>query len=141
MNVLELIGRGLIQQLAYVGGLTTQFWSGLIALPHVLPLVGKRGRWQSAIRQMCAIGVDALPMVGIVSACGGFILAIQSASELSKFGAMQLVIDIVVASILMSLGMMMLSPVLIALPFKLMLFVLADGWNLLLGSLAASFAT
>ena len=52
-----------------------------------------------------------------------------------------LVIDIVVASILMSLGMMMLSPVLVALPFKLMLFVLADGWNLLVGSLAASFAT
>lgn len=52
-----------------------------------------------------------------------------------------LVIDIVVASVLMSLGMMMLSPVLVALPIKLMLFVLADGWNLLLGSLAASFVT
>jgi flagellar biosynthetic protein FliP len=50
-----------------------------------------------------------------------------------------LIIDMIVASVLMSLGMMMLSPVLIALPFKLMLFVLADGWNLLLGSLAASF--
>lgn len=52
-----------------------------------------------------------------------------------------LVIDLVVASVLMSLGMMMLSPVLVALPFKLMIFVLADGWNLLVGSLAASFAT
>ncbi|HEY3634171.1 MAG TPA: flagellar type III secretion system pore protein FliP [Caldimonas sp.] len=52
-----------------------------------------------------------------------------------------LIIDMIVASVLMSLGMMMLSPVLIALPFKLMLFVLADGWNLLLGSLAASFNT
>ena len=52
-----------------------------------------------------------------------------------------LVIDIVVASALMSLGMMMLSPVLVALPFKLMLFVLADGWNLLAGSLATSFVT
>ncbi|HVR53769.1 MAG TPA: flagellar type III secretion system pore protein FliP [Pseudorhodoferax sp.] len=51
-----------------------------------------------------------------------------------------LVIDIVVASVLMSLGMMMLSPVLVALPFKLMVFVLADGWNLLIGSLASSFA-
>ncbi|TSE25202.1 Flagellar biosynthetic protein FliP [Tepidimonas sediminis] len=50
-----------------------------------------------------------------------------------------LVIDMIVASVLMSLGMMMLSPVLVALPFKLMLFVLADGWNLLIGSLAASF--
>ena len=51
-----------------------------------------------------------------------------------------LVIDIVVSSVLMSLGMMMLSPVLVSLPFKLMLFVLADGWNLLIGSLAASFS-
>ena len=52
-----------------------------------------------------------------------------------------LIIDMIVASVLMSLGMMMLSPVLVALPFKPMLFVLADGWNLLLGSLAASFVT
>ena len=52
-----------------------------------------------------------------------------------------LIIDMVVASVLMSLGMMMLSPVLVALPFKLLLFVLADGWNLLIGSLAASFVT
>lgn len=51
-----------------------------------------------------------------------------------------LIIDMVVSSILMSLGMMMLSPVLVALPFKIMLFVLADGWNMLIGSLAASFA-
>ena len=50
-----------------------------------------------------------------------------------------IVIDLIVASVLMSMGMMMLSPVLIALPFKLMLFVLADGWNLLLGSLVGSF--
>lgn len=51
-----------------------------------------------------------------------------------------LIIDLVVASVLMSMGMMMLSPVLISLPFKLMLFVLADGWNLLIGSLVASFS-
>jgi flagellar biosynthetic protein FliP len=50
-----------------------------------------------------------------------------------------LIIDMVVASVLMSMGMMMLSPMLISLPFKLMLFVLVDGWNLLLGSLISSF--
>jgi flagellar biosynthesis protein FliP len=50
-----------------------------------------------------------------------------------------LIIDMVIASVLMSMGMMMLSPVLISLPFKLMLFVLVDGWGLLLGSLVASF--
>lgn len=50
-----------------------------------------------------------------------------------------LIIDLVVASVLMALGMMMVPPVTISLPFKLMLFVLADGWQLLLGSLARSF--
>lgn len=50
-----------------------------------------------------------------------------------------LVIDLVVASVLMSMGMMMLSPLIISLPFKLMLFVLVDGWNLILGTLAGSF--
>lgn len=50
-----------------------------------------------------------------------------------------LVIDMVVASILMSLGMMMLSPMLISLPFKLLLFVLVDGWSMTIGSLSATF--
>ena len=50
-----------------------------------------------------------------------------------------LVIDLVVASVLMSMGMMMLSPMIISLPFKIMLFVLADGWSLVLEMLAASF--
>jgi len=50
-----------------------------------------------------------------------------------------LIIDMVVASVLMAMGMMMMSPAVIALPFKLMLFVLVDGWQLLLGSLSQSF--
>jgi flagellar biosynthesis protein FliP len=50
-----------------------------------------------------------------------------------------LVIDIVVASVLMAMGMMMLSPLIISLPFKIMLFVLVDGWALIIGTLAASF--
>ncbi len=52
-----------------------------------------------------------------------------------------LIIDMVVASALMSMGMMMVSPAIISLPFKIMLFVLADGWNLVIGSLAQSFYT
>ena len=52
-----------------------------------------------------------------------------------------LVIDLVVASVLMALGMMMVSPIMIALPFKLMLFVAVDGWALVMASLAQSFAT
>jgi flagellar biosynthetic protein FliP len=50
-----------------------------------------------------------------------------------------LVIDIVVASVLMAMGMMMLSPLIISLPFKIMLFVLVDGWAMLMGTLAASY--
>ncbi len=50
-----------------------------------------------------------------------------------------LIIDIVVASLLMSMGMMMLSPMIISLPFKIMLFVMVDGWTLVLGTLASSF--
>lgn len=50
-----------------------------------------------------------------------------------------LIIDLVVASVLMSMGMMMVSPMIISLPFKIMLFVLVDGWALLLGTLAGSF--
>jgi flagellar biosynthetic protein FliP len=51
-----------------------------------------------------------------------------------------LIIDMVVASVLLSMGMMMLPPFMVSLPFKLMLFVLVDGWNLLVGSLIKSFA-
>ena len=50
-----------------------------------------------------------------------------------------LIIDMVVASVLMSMGMMMLSPVIISLPFKIMLFVLVDGWHLLIGFAGAEF--
>jgi flagellar biosynthesis protein FliP len=51
-----------------------------------------------------------------------------------------LVIDMVVASVLLSMGMMMLPPIMVSLPFKLMLFVMVDGWNLLIGSMVRSFA-
>ncbi len=50
-----------------------------------------------------------------------------------------LIIDMVVASVLLAMGMMMLPPVMISLPFKLMLFVLVDGWNILIGSMVKSF--
>ncbi len=50
-----------------------------------------------------------------------------------------LIIDMVVASVLMSMGMMMMSPIMVALPFKLMLFVLVDGWHLVIGSLIQTF--
>ena len=50
-----------------------------------------------------------------------------------------LIIDMVVASVLMSMGMMMMSPIMVSLPFKIMLFVLVDGWTLVIGTLIRSF--
>ena len=50
-----------------------------------------------------------------------------------------LIVDMVVASVLMAMGMMMLSPIIISLPFKIMLFVMVDGWSMIMGTLAASF--
>ncbi len=104
MNVLEAIGRAVTNRLGYVGGLTIQFWSGLRSTPHVLPFTGKRGRWRAAIRQMAAIGVDAVPMVGIMSMCAGFILAMQVGSELRRWGALQYVMDVVAVGFTRELG-------------------------------------
>jgi len=95
VKVLEDIGGDVDQWLCYLGRLTMQFWSGLCALPHLLPVLGKRGRWQAAVAQMVAIGVDALPMLAILSMSTGFIFAMQSGAELRKYGALQLVVDII----------------------------------------------
>lgn len=95
MNVLEDIGSNVIQRVVYTGRLGIQFWSGLRTVPRVLPIIGKRGRWKAAIQQMATIGVDALPMIAIVSTSVGFILAMQSGTELRRFGALSLVVDIV----------------------------------------------
>jgi len=104
MKVLKAIGGGVIRGLAYIGGLTMQGWSGLRATPRVLPVVGRRGRWQAAMRQMAIIGVDALPMVGIMSVCAGFILAMQTGDEMRKFGALQYVMDVVAIGFTRELG-------------------------------------
>src|SRR5262249_770345 len=69
-----------------------------------LPFVGNRYRWQAAVRQMLQIGVDALPMVALMSVCTGFILAMQGASELRRFGAIRYVIDLVAAGFTRELG-------------------------------------
>lgn len=104
MNVLESVGARVIQGLAYVGGLTMQFWSEVQATPRVLPVFGKRGRWQTAMRQMAAIGVDALPIVAILSVCAGFILAMQTGAVLRRYGALQYVMDVVGVGFTRELG-------------------------------------
>jgi flagellar biosynthetic protein FliP len=83
---------------------------------------------------------DAVPMKVLVPAY--VISELKTAFQIGFIVFLPfLIIDMVVASVLMSMGMMMLSPVVISLPFKLMLFVLVDGWNLLIGSLVQSFYT
>jgi phospholipid/cholesterol/gamma-HCH transport system permease protein len=66
--------------------------------------VGVRRRWRSAVEQMLAIGASALPMAGIMSLCTGFILALQGASELRRFGALEFVVDLVAISFTRELG-------------------------------------
>jgi phospholipid/cholesterol/gamma-HCH transport system permease protein len=104
VSMLDRIGSRTIHGLTDVGDLSLQFWAGLRALPSVLPVVGKRARWHTAIRQMSAIGVDALPMMAIVAGCAGFIFAMQSGAELRRFGATRLVIDIVAIGFTRELG-------------------------------------
>ena len=113
-------------------------------MPWVPPLSSLRTGAYTSMVKMAKLPsdtkVDNAPMRVLVPA---FVISeLKSAFQIGFMIFIPfLVIDIVVASVLMSLGMMMLSPVLVALPFKLMLFVLADGWNLLVGSLAASFVS
>jgi len=104
MNLLEAVGGGVNRGLAYVGGLTIQFWSALRASPRVMPIIGRRGRWRAALQQMAVVGVDALPMVGIMSVCTGFILAMQAGAELRRFGALQYVMDTVAIAFTRELG-------------------------------------
>ena len=104
MNVVDDIGSRVIDHLSYVGGLTMQFWAALRASPRVWPIGGKRGRWRATIRQMAAIGVDALPTVAVMSLCAGYILAMQAGAELRRFGALQYVMDTVAIGFTRELG-------------------------------------
>ena len=83
--------------------------------------------------------VDEIPTLVVLSA-----FVISELKTAFQIGFMIyipfLVIDMVVASVLLSMGMMMLPPFMVSLPFKLMLFVLIDGWNILIGTLIKSFA-
>jgi len=103
-SVVERIGNATLSHLEYVGRLTIQFRQALRCLGRTLPLIGNRNRWRSALWQMLAVGVDAFPMIGIMAVCAGFILAMQGASELRRFGAMQFVVDLVTIGFTRELG-------------------------------------
>ncbi|MFB3902046.1 MAG: MlaE family ABC transporter permease [Acidobacteriota bacterium] len=104
MRFLEHVGRSTISWAEDAGALTIQFWAVFRRLPRVMPIVGKRRRWRTTVQQMCAIGASALPMSGIMSLCTGFILALQSASELRRFGALEYVVDLVAVGFTRELG-------------------------------------
>jgi len=104
LTFLEQVGQAAIVRVEDAGALTMQAWSVLRKIPLVLPVVGVRRRWRSAVEQMLAIGASALPMTGIMSLCTGFILALQSASELRRFGALEFVIDLVAIGFTRELG-------------------------------------
>ncbi len=103
-TVLEDVGRKTIAQLDYVGSLNIQLWATLRAIKSALPFVGNRYRWHATVQQMLQIGVDALPMVSLMAICSGFILAMQGASELRRFGALHYVIDLVAVGFTRELG-------------------------------------
>src|SRR6202162_6252614 len=103
-SIVERLGGATLRHVEYVGALVIQLRNALGALGRTLPLVGKRNRWRSAIRQMLAVGVDAFPMVGIMAVCSGFILAMQGASDLRRFGAMQFVVDLVTVGFTREMG-------------------------------------
>src|SRR6201988_3897805 len=103
-NVFQITGRETLKQLDYVGSLNIQLWGTLRAMRKALPLIGNRHRWHAAVHQMLEIGVDAVPMVGLLAMCSGFILAMQGASELRRFGALHYVIDLVAVGFTRELG-------------------------------------
>ncbi|MGC2324289.1 MAG: ABC transporter permease [Terriglobales bacterium] len=103
-TLLEGVGKEALHELDYVGTLNIQLWTTLRAMRTALPIIGNRYRWKAAVRQMLEIGVDALPMVGLMAICAGFILAMQGASELRRFGAMHYVIDLVAVGFTRELG-------------------------------------
>jgi phospholipid/cholesterol/gamma-HCH transport system permease protein len=103
-NLLEITGRETLNYLDYVGSLNIQLWATLRGIRKTLPLIGSRHRWHATINQMLEIGFDALPMVTLLAMCSGFILAMQGASELRRFGALHFVIDLVAVSFTRELG-------------------------------------
>jgi len=103
-NLLEITGKETLSQLEYVGSLNLQLWATLRGMRTALPLVGNRHRWKAAVHQMLDIGVNALPMIALLAMCSGFILAMQGASELRRFGALHFVIDLVAVGFTRELG-------------------------------------
>lgn len=104
MSLFASVGRGTIQRAEYIGGLTIQFYRGAAAAWRANPFTGSRLRWASTIQHMAVVGVNALPVVCLIAACTGLIMALQGGAELRRLGAIQLVINLVAVSMTRELG-------------------------------------
>jgi phospholipid/cholesterol/gamma-HCH transport system permease protein len=113
MSVLQSVGKGTIERVEYIGGLTIQFWRGLRALWRVNPFTGSKLRWKSTVRHAAIVGVDALPVVCLIAAATGMIMALQGGGELQKFGALQFVVNLVGVSMTRELGPLMTAIIVI----------------------------
>jgi len=103
-TVIENVGRATLSHLDYVGSLSVQLWEGVRSLGSIFPFGGNHYRWKASMREMLDVGVKAIPMVGLMAVCSGFILAMQGASELRRFGALHYVIDLVAVGFTRELG-------------------------------------
>jgi phospholipid/cholesterol/gamma-HCH transport system permease protein len=104
LTFLEPIGQRAILVVRETGLLILQLWATIWQLPRVLPMVGGRSRWQQVVQQMFAIGVSALPMVSMMSFCLGFVLTLEGAADLRRFGILKFVIALVAAGFTRELG-------------------------------------
>lgn len=100
----ENVGRSTLRGIDYVGSLSIQSYASIRSLRAVLPIVGNKYRWKASVREMLQVGVDAFPMVALMAICAGFILAMQGAAELRRFGALHYVIDLVAVGFTRELG-------------------------------------
>ncbi len=107
------IGRASIRAVEYIGGLTIQFGRGVAAIPRLNIFHGSRLRWRNTTRQMAVVGVDALPVVCLISGFVGLIMALQGAYELKKFGALHYVVSLVGVSLTRELGPLMTAIIVI----------------------------
>ena len=104
MTAIEQLGDAALGGVKDIGALVIQFWRVARTLRRVLPFTGNRLRWRTAVDQMWIIGTSALPMSGTMSLCTGFILALQCASELRRFGALEFVVALVAIGFTRELG-------------------------------------
>jgi len=113
MPFLDSVGRSAIEKVEYVGGLAIQFWRGLRSSWRINPVTGSKLRWKSTVEQMAVVGVHALPVVCLIAAATGLIMAFQGGAELRRFGALQFVINLVGVSMTRELGPLMTAIVVI----------------------------